>query len=379
MDDALSALIRSANEVVSLFVAPGMVLALGLCFFFVAIPQCRALRGYTRSRSLMGVAFLLYGAALIAEHVSAVGGGVGGPLARVIIISISASQAFLFTSTLVTLVDVEAFSVRRMAVEGMALLVVMAAVVAVAAEGGRYAWAALYVSVGGYVVLLAYYVVVFRRCYAVYRRRMDDYYSSDEYRWLLWVERSFYWSLGIGLLALLYSFVLSAATSLLFMSVAVAYYAFFGIRFINYAFTFKQYEDAIACGGAAPSGIPVPPQAPQQSPTADDEQLMAAIERLMHDERLYRRQGLTVAVVAARLGRNHRVVSEVISRCGGTNFKTYVNAFRVEEAVALMASGWLHDHTVDALAEECGFASRVSFYRVFKRMKGVAPTDYMVT
>ena len=72
MDDALSALIRSANEVVSLFVAPGMVLALGLCFFFVAIPQCRALRGYTRSRSLMGVAFLLYGAALIAEHVSAV-------------------------------------------------------------------------------------------------------------------------------------------------------------------------------------------------------------------------------------------------------------------------------------------------------------------
>lgn len=146
MDDALSALIRSANEVVSLFVAPGMVLALGLCFFFVAIPQCRALRGYTRSRSLMGVAFLLYGAALIAEHVSAVGGGVGGPLARVIIIGISASQAFLFTSTLVTLVDVEAFSVRRMAVEGMTLLAVMAAVVAVAAEGGRYAWAALYVS-----------------------------------------------------------------------------------------------------------------------------------------------------------------------------------------------------------------------------------------
>ena len=178
--------------------------------------------------------------------------------------------------------------------------------------------------------------------------------------------------MGVGLLALVSSVVLSAAPSLLFMSVAVAYYAFFGIRFINYAFTFKQYEDAIACGGAASSGSPVPPQAPQQSPTTDD-------ERLMHDERLYRRQGLTVAVVAARLGRNHRVVSEVISRCGGTNFKTYVNAFRVEEAVALMASGWLHDHTVDALAEECGFASRVSFYRVFKRMKGVAPTDYMVT
>ena len=379
MDDTLSALIRSANEVVSLFVAPGMVLALGLCFFFVAIPQCRALRSYTRSRSLMGVAFLLYGAALIAEHVSAVGGGVSGPLARVIVIAISASQAFLFTSTLVTLVDMEAFSVRRMAVEGMALLAVMAAVAAVAAEGGRYAWAALYVSVCGYVALLVYYVAVFRRCYAVYRRRMDDYYSSDEYRWLLWVERSFYWSLGIGLLALLYSFVPSAATSLLFMSVAVAYYVFFGIRFINYAFTFKQYEDAIACGGAAPSGSPVPPQAPQQSPTADDEQLMAAIERLMHDERLYRKPGLTVAVVAARLGRNHRVVSEVTSRCGGTNFKAYVNAFRVEEAVALMAGGWLHDHTVDALAEECGFASRVSFYRVFKRMKGVAHTDYMVT
>lgn len=52
---------------------------------------------------------------------------------------------------------------------------------------------------------------------------------------------------------------------------------------------------------------------------------------------------------------------------------------RVDEAVRLISDGWLDTHTIDALAAECGFANRVSFYRVFKQQKGVAPTEFLVT
>ena len=40
-----------------------MTIALGLCFFFIAIPQCQSLECYKRSRFLMGITFVVYGLA----------------------------------------------------------------------------------------------------------------------------------------------------------------------------------------------------------------------------------------------------------------------------------------------------------------------------
>lgn len=51
---------------------------------------------------------------------------------------------------------------------------------------------------------------------------------------------------------------------------------------------------------------------------------------------------------------------------------------RVDEAVRLVSDGWLDTHTIDALATECGFANRVSFYRAFKQQKGVSPTEFLL-
>ena len=81
-----------------------MTIALGLCFFFIAIPQCQSLECYKRSRFLMGITFVMYGLAIILEQITLKGSSSSGVLARLIIIAISVSQAFMFTSTLVTLV-----------------------------------------------------------------------------------------------------------------------------------------------------------------------------------------------------------------------------------------------------------------------------------
>ena len=57
-------------------------------------------------------------------------------------------------------------------------------------------------------------------------------------------------------------------------------------------------------------------------------------------------------------------------------FKAYVNGFRVSLACQLIKDGWLTQHTIDALATQCGFSSRVHFYRIFKQSTGVAPSEY---
>lgn len=375
MEHCVQTLVSGAYSLV-IWLAPGLMAALGLCFFFVRIPRCRPLECYVRSRRIMATTFVLYGAAILLDEVS--GAGMGGDfnVERLIVIAISAFQAFLFTSTLITLVDMSYFTVRRMVAESTAILAFLSVAFFVAFFAHGYAGVAFYVCAGIYAALLVRYVLQFRRHYAAYVDLMDSYYSADEDRHLLWVKRSFYWSLGIGLLALAYSFVPFQGISLLFMSAAISYYVFFGIRFINYTYDFGYYRQVIDVSGA---DAEIPPETVVQPPSDDERQIMQSIDRLVNGEEMYKLATLTVNVLSAKLGKSHRTVSAAISHCRNTNFKSYVNAMRVEEAARLISGGWLESHTIESLAAECGFTNRVSLYRVFKQQKGVAPTDFVVT
>ncbi len=370
MEQHLSEAILGAYSFI-ICLAPGLLTALGLCFFFIKIPQDKSLDSYRRSRRLMAITFVLYGLTILVDDVYTSGVANDLMLERMIIIAISAFQAFLFTTTLVTLVDMSYFTVKRMLAEGIAILAFLAAAFGVACTSGGTAAAVYVVCMGGYVVQLVRYVRIFRCRYSMYVELMDNYYSADEDRRLLWVKRSFYWSLGIGLLALVYSFVPNPATSLLFMAAAISYYVFFGLRFVNYTYDFTFYRqvadktDLCADGKAQP-------------PTDAEMQMMRHIDKIVHDDKMYRSATLTISVLAAKLGRNQRMVSAVISHCRNTNFKSYINAMRVEEAISLVAEGWLDTHTIDALATECGFTNRVSFYRAFKQQKGVSPTEFLL-
>lgn len=375
MEQFLPAAILGAYSLI-ICLAPGLLIALGMCFFFIKIPRDHSLDSYRRSRRLMAITFVLYGMSVLLEDVYSSGMSRNFDTERIVIIDISAFQAFLFTSTLVTLVDMSYFTVKRMIAEGIALMGFFAVAFGVVFTLSGTATAVYYVCVLVYVALLARYVHIFRRHYAKYVNLMENFYSADEDRRLLWVKRSFYWSLGIGLLAMVYSYAPAPVTSLLFMTAAIAYYVFFGIRFINYTYDFNYYRQVV--DEIAPcEAVDAEPTA--QAPTDDEMQMMQHIENMMHDEKIYKSASLTIYVLAAKLGKNQRIVSAAISHCRNTNFKSYINAIRVDEAVRLISDGWLDTHTIDALAAECGFANRVSFYRVFKNQKGVAPTDFLVT
>lgn len=105
-------LIHFANNIVSLFLAPGMMLALGIAVWGVAYTRSESLACYARARRIVGATFVIYGLALLAEHF--VKSNIVADFAtRLVIMAISMSQAYLFTLTLVTLIDVEFLSARR--------------------------------------------------------------------------------------------------------------------------------------------------------------------------------------------------------------------------------------------------------------------------
>jgi AraC-like DNA-binding protein len=67
----------------------------------------------------------------------------------------------------------------------------------------------------------------------------------------------------------------------------------------------------------------------------------------------------------------------VINEREGKNFYDYINCLRIEEFKRLAAAPENRKYTLMALAEECGFNSKSSFNRYFKKVTGKAPSEFM--
>ena len=78
-------------------------------------------------------------------------------------------------------------------------------------------------------------------------------------------------------------------------------------------------------------------------------------------------------MLAQKLGMKRHHVSAAINKCTQKNFNTIINEYRIKEAVLALSNDKLN---VDRIALLCGFSDRRSFYRVFKKMTGLSPTEF---
>lgn len=99
---------------------------------------------------------------------------------------------------------------------------------------------------------------------------------------------------------------------------------------------------------------------------------------VMTDEKLYRESELSLADLALRLNTQPNYLSQVINEREGKNFYDYVNTLRIEEFKRVAASPESRKYTLLALAEQCGFNSKSSFNRYFKKVTGQSPSEFML-
>lgn len=109
---------------------------------------------------------------------------------------------------------------------------------------------------------------------------------------------------------------------------------------------------------------------------ADRRRLAERLVRVMDDTRPWLDENLRLRDLAKLAAMPSAHVSEVLSRDMGTNFFDFVNGYRVSEARRRL-SDWTPGHpSLLALALACGFSSKSSFNRVFKRVTGMTPTQF---
>ena len=135
-----------------------------------------------------------------------------------------------------------------------------------------------------------------------------------------------------------------------------------------------------------PAGAPAPPGTAQVAPppaapvAVDDGQERALLEplrRLMEEEKVYREEGLGIAALAAKLALpEYRLRRLINQRLGHRNFSSFVNGYRLADAMAALADRSQAEVPVVTIALDAGFQSLGPFNRAFKAHTGMTPTDY---
>jgi AraC-like DNA-binding protein len=120
-----------------------------------------------------------------------------------------------------------------------------------------------------------------------------------------------------------------------------------------------------------------PPVVPASDSGAADQKLVDALLRLMADERIYRRENLTIGTLATKLGvPEYRLRRLINQKLGYRNFNVFLNNHRIEEAKAALADPAQAEVPVITIAMDAGFQSLGPFNRAFKATTGVTPSEY---
>ena len=97
---------------------------------------------------------------------------------------------------------------------------------------------------------------------------------------------------------------------------------------------------------------------------------------LMKEGKFYKNASLSLSELASELELHPNYISQIINDNGGQSFYDYVNTFRVSEFKKLITQPENKKYTLMALAYECGFNSKSSFNRYFKKITGETPSQY---
>ena len=122
-----------------------------------------------------------------------------------------------------------------------------------------------------------------------------------------------------------------------------------------------------------------PGKMPGDMPAASDGEadLLYRLHRVMDEDKAYRQEGFGIAVLAARLAvPEYRLRRLINQRLGHRNFTSFVNGYRLAEAMAALADPSQAEVPILTIALDAGFQSIGPFNRAFKALTQMTPTDY---
>jgi AraC-like DNA-binding protein len=112
------------------------------------------------------------------------------------------------------------------------------------------------------------------------------------------------------------------------------------------------------------------------SPSSDLEVIEKKLDAKMQEDRFYLQPELTVRELAGQLKVSAGDLSTAINSLKGVNFNDYINAWRINEFIRCYPLPENKSYTILSVALDCGFNSKATFNRAFKKETSMSPKAF---
>ena len=102
-----------------------------------------------------------------------------------------------------------------------------------------------------------------------------------------------------------------------------------------------------------------------------------SISKIMRKDKLYLKNDFSINELAELLNSSRNNVSQVINEKFEQNFNSFLNEFRINEAMRMMSKIENERYTIDTISKMVGFNSISSFNNAFKKVSGVTPSFFV--
>jgi AraC-like DNA-binding protein len=107
------------------------------------------------------------------------------------------------------------------------------------------------------------------------------------------------------------------------------------------------------------------------------DEMISEISRVIKEKELYKQFDFNLQLLSDKLNSNSSYISQAINHGLGMRFNDYINQFRIEETKRQLLSSENKHLTIEAISEQCGFKSKSTFFRAFKKEVGLTPKQFI--
>lgn len=245
------------------------------------------------------------------------------------------------------------------------------------------------------LILTPFYLFAGIRVLRNYHRRFLDEYSFEMEANIVWMNWIVIGAIILWLIASIsYTYNLFSPDNkiLLYDYYTMAFLSFFlfGLTFVAVKNTTLFHDNS----GGMPSIIKLKEQViadktPQDATTSAEtevqerstknieEQDLEQLITAMQEDELFSDPLLTLAKLSTATTIPAYRISKVLKTAEKGSFYDFINHHRVERVKTLLNEGKAEQLSLLGIAEEAGFNSKASFNRVFKKISGLTPTQYL--
>lgn len=216
-----------------------------------------------------------------------------------------------------------------------------------------------------------------------FKKKLKSYYSYIEDKSISWVKTIVITTLIIHFYILFEGVLIMVFDNRyleVFLELILSMLTFFAVYWVGYnGFQQIGYINDVS---EAVALIEIPEKEnqdnnsqPQNIENVNLEKYKRCCEQILK-EKYFTNPNLTLKLLSGFLFIKERELSELINSCAKSNFHGFINKFRVEEFKKLLSSDKVVHYSILGLAKDAGFSSKSTFYKVFKEVEGVTPSEY---